>query len=826
VNDLRYAIRRLRRDWPFTIPAVLLLAVGIGANTAMFSVVNRALFRPLAFGDTDRLVNIYQNQGRAAEPVGASYPAYLDMAGHADIFAGITAFTWPLPVRYQDDHRIGPGTIEYTTPNYATVHGLSPALGRWFTPDESRTGGNMVAVLNHRTWIERFGGDPSALGRTVRIAGVPVTVIGIGPKGYSSSLHPSLVTDFWLPVSAASTVSGSHGLLGERRGNEFMVRARLRDGVSLTQARAAMTALGANLAREYPQDDPGRGISVLRTDEVLLHPQLDVMVDAGAGFLMIVVAMLLAIICTNLATWLLVRGLARGKEVSVRLALGASRAQVVRHLVVESTLLAGLGGTAGYLLAEWTMGFVARLDLPVEVGGSLDYRVLGFTVALSLFTGLAFGLAPALRATAGQLASTLRGDGEIGSIRGRRFGLKHALVASQVVLSCVFLGVEGVYLRALRATQAVDLGFDAERLAFVETDAAFAGYTADQVRTLHEDLRKRVAALPGVESAALTVGPPPGLDGGGVVIVEGYEPVEGESTYLPWIWAGPEYFDALGIPLLRGRGFNEADRFDTPPVALVNASLARRYFGTADPIGRRLSVSEGSGPMEGRPTVTELEVIGVVPDVRTSLQEPPDPLIYRSFRQGLVTPSTVLVRTAGNPASLLLPVQRALRDLDASVPIITAATLSERLAGELGAQRAVVALLGALGALGLGLASLGLYAVVSFAVSRRAREIGIRIALGARRTEVIWALSKDAAALMAVALTVGIGLSWLLVRSLGTLVSDLGQAEGVSLNTAPAPDPAAFALVALIMAAVGLVATLFPAWRASGGRPHAVLRDL
>jgi len=550
------------------------------------------------------------------------------------------------------------------------------------------------------------------------------------------------------------------------------------------------------------------------------------MLDAGASFLMIVVAMLLAIVCTNLATWLLVRGLARGKEISVRLALGASRAQVVRQLVVESTLLAGVGGGIGYLLAEWTMGLVATLDLPIDVGARLDHRILVFTVVLSLFTGVAFGMAPALRTTRGKLAPALRGDGEIGLTRGRRFGLKHALVASQIVLSCVFLGIEGVYVRALRATQAVDLGFEMERLAFVQTDAAFAGYTTDQITTLHESLRLRLAALPGVESAVLTVGPPPGWDGGGVVNVDGYEPTEGEPTYLPWIWVGPGYFDALGIPLLRGRGFSVADRVDTPPVAIVNESLARRYFGTSNPLGRRLSVTEGSGSAESGFTVTELEVIGVVPDVRTSLQDPPGPLIYRSYRQGSATPSTVLVRTAADPASLLLPMQRAVRDLDASVPIIAATTLSQRVSDEIGVGRKVVALLGALGVLGLGLASLGLYAVVSFAVSRRSREIGIRTALGAQRTEVIWTLSKDVAGLMAVALAVGLGLAWLLVGILGTVVSNLGQAESVNLNAAPAADPVAFTVVALTMAVVGLVATLVPVWRASGGRPHAVLRDL
>ena len=826
MSDIRYAIRRLGRDWPFTIPALLVLALGIGANTAVFTVVDRALFRPLQVTEVDGLVNLYQNQGRAAEPVGSSYPAYRDMAGVTDVFSGVAAFTWPLPVRFEDDERIGPGLIEYATPDYQAVHGLSLTSGRWFSPEENRVGAPGVAVLNHRTWREGFGSDPSILGRTVRIAGVPVTIVGVGPEGYSSSLHSGLVTDFWMPVAAAGAVSGFDGLLENRGANEFMVRGRLREGVTLSQAREAMTALGESLTREYPREDPGRGISVLRADEVLIHPQLDRMVDAGAGFLTIVVAMLLAIVCTNLATWLLVRGLARGKEVSVRLALGASRARVVRHLVVESTLLAGLGGALGYLFAVWTMAFVATLDLPVDVGGGLDHRILFFTVALSLLTGVAFGLAPALGATRGRLAPALRGDGDIGSGPGRRFGLKHALVAAQVVLSCVFLGVEGVYLRALRATQDADPGFEAERLAFVELDVAFVGYTADRSRRLVETLRERVGALPGVASVTSTVGRPPGWDGGGAAIVEGYQPTEEETVYLPWIWAEPEYFDAFGIPLVRGRGFSGADRPDTPPVAVVNESLARRYFGAADPVGRRVRIFPGSGTPDPAVPGTELEIVGVVPDVRTSLLDPPGPLLYRASRQGAPAPSTVVVRTEGDPTILLPAMQRAVRDLDASVPVVMATTVDRALAEELGPGRAVVAVVGALGILGLGLASLGLYAVVAFAVSRRSREIGIRTALGARRSEVVWTLSKDVSALMAGALAVGLGVAWLLVRSLGGLVSNLGQAEGVNLNAAPAADPVSFAAVALLMAIVGLTATLVPAWRAAGGRPLAALREL
>jgi len=323
----------------------------------------------------------------------------------------------------------------------------------------------------------------------------------------------------------------------------------------------------------------------------------------------------------------------------------------------------------------------------------------------------------------------------------------------------------------------------------------------------------------------LAVGPPPGADGGGTAVIDGYEPREDEAVYLPWIWADPDYFDLLGLPLLRGRGFGEADRPDSPPVVVINESLVARYFGTADPIGRRVRVVDGSTG-EGGVATTELEIVGVVPDVRVSLQDAPGPLIYRAYRQGSAIPSTVVVRTKGDPTSVVPRLQQAVQELDAAVPIIGATTVTRKVTDELGPGRAMVAFVGALGALGLGLAGLGLYAVVAFAVSRRAREIGIRRALGAQRPSVLWTLSKDVAALMAGALTVGLGLAWLLVGQLATVVANLGEAEGVNLNSAPSADVVAFGLVAGIMGAVALTATLVPAWRASGRTPNEVLREL
>ncbi len=339
--DTRYAARRLTRDWRFTLPAVLILALGIGANTAMFSVVNRALFQPLPFADADRLVNIYQNVGESSQPWASSYPAYQDMAGYTDLFSGVAASMMPTQVRYLAGPLVRTGSAEYATSNYLEVQGVDLPMGRWFTAEEDRPGAAAVAVLGHQAWTSKFGAAPSVLGQTMRINGVPVTIIGVGPEAYNSNFHSGWVTDFWLPISSVTTVGGRADVLQRRDEDAFLVRARLRGGVSLPQAQAAMTALGAHLAKEYPDDDPGRGISVLRSDEVLVHPQFDTILGAGASILMIVVALILAIACTNLATWLLVRGLSRAKEMSVRLALGATRAQLARHLLVESTVLAG-----------------------------------------------------------------------------------------------------------------------------------------------------------------------------------------------------------------------------------------------------------------------------------------------------------------------------------------------------------------------------------------------------------------------------------------------------------------------------------------------------
>lgn len=824
-RDTRYATRRLARDWRFTLLAVLILALGIGVNTAMFSVINALYSPPATYTDAHQLVNLYQNDRDSGQPgfLGTSYPAYEDMAAYTDLYTGVMATTVPYPMGIYHDERVLRGVAEFATSGYLEVLGLAPSRGRWFTAAEDRPGAEAVAVLSHRAWTTTFEASPSVIGETIRLNGVPVTVIGVGPEGHSSGWWDGITTDFWLSIPTMLAFDDStNGLERDTREAPFLVKARLRDEVSVPQAQAAMTTLGARLASEFPDEDPGRGISVVRSDTVRIHPEFDGPITAIAWLLMVVVGLVLAIACTNLATWLLVRGLSRAKEVSVRLALGATRGQLVRHLLVESTLLTGAGGVVGGLLAVWAIGLVALLDLPVDVDVGLDYRVLGFTLALSLVTGMTFGLAPALKATRVTLTPALRGEGDSPASGRRAFTLKNVLVVSQVALSCVLLVGAGVFLQWLTTMETADVGFPIDGLAFVETDAGLAGYAPDEAAALYETWRTRVAALPGVESATLAAGPPTGgLDGPfstREIEVDGYTPADDEFVRGRWTWAGPGYFETLGLPPLYGRTFTEFDRPETPGVVVINEVMARRYFGTPNAVGGRFRVVARSGEAETGAGV-ELEVVGVVPDTRDWVLRDPLPSFYRSSSQGDGLTPTVVARTALDPVSLLPLMRQTLRDLGGELPVLRARTMPEHVAAALGQSRAAGAFLSGLGALGLGLASLGLYAVMAFGVSRQAREIGIRRALGAGRTHVVWTVSRSVATLLGVGLTIGLGLAWASVRGVAAI------ATSVTL-TVPAIDLMTFGAVSALLGTVGLAAGFFPARRAAKADPLVALRHL
>jgi predicted permease len=827
VRDTRHGLRRLARDWRFTTAAVLILGLAIGANTAIFSVVNAVLFRAHAFADPDRLVDIYQND-RAGKPlIVTSYAAYMEMAEYTDIFAATMAATIPNSARYLHEGGIHGGTAEYATATYLDVLGLRPSLGRWFDSTEERPGAPPVAVLGHQAWTRVFHADPSIVGRVVEVEGVPVTIVGIGPANHRGTLDVGLVTDLWLPITALPVLMPNPAMRDAPTIlAPLFVKARLREGATVPQARAAMDVLARRLEAEYPdmfraegEFALGKGITVLPTTDVRVHPQADVPFMAIASLVLVIVSLVLAIACSNLATLLLVRGAARAKELAVRLAMGATRPQLVRHLLIESLLLSLAGGIAGCLLAWWGMRALQGIDLPVTVDLTLDYRVLAFAIALSVVTGVAFGLVPALKATKVALLPTLRDEG-LQPIDHRRLSLKNALIVFQVAVSVLLLGGTSIFLQQLAATRALRVGFAVDGVAILETDVRFGGHSAAAARTVYEELLRRIAAVPGVQSAALLQGLPMEVQGAGPIVVEGATSETG-SPLAAMIWAGPGFFETMRIPLVHGRGFDARDRADTPRVAVITDTMARQVFGAVDAVGRRFR-------RQAEPT-SWTEVIGVVRDTGTGdfdndVVDPVGPIFYGSYTQAGLPPTTVIARTSGDAGALVAAMQRELRAVDITLPVMAARTMAQQLENSQAAAKGVATLLGVLGGLGLVLASIGLYAVVAFAVAGRSREIGIRMALGARSQQVVWSIARGVAGLIAVGTSIGLVLSVLVMLALRASPGGGNIGVGNIAVYRPNIDPVALLAIAAVTVAVGVAAAFVPGRRAALMDPLVALR--
>ena len=827
LRDTRQGIRRLIRDWRFTTAAVLILGLAIGANTAIFSVVNAVLFRDQTIAAPDRLVNLYQNDPAGRPLIVTSYSTYMEIAEHTNIFAATMAATIPMPVRYLRNGAVRDAVVEAATATYLDVLGLRPSLGRWFDETEERPGAPIVAVLGHQTWTTLFQANPAVIGRVVQIEGVAVTIIGVGPANHRGTVDIGLGTDAWLPITALPALTQFAAMRNAPTiFAPLFVKARLREGVTVAQAKAAMDVLGRRLAAENPDQFRntgefaiGPGITVLPSTDVRIHPQADVPIMALASLLLVIVGLVLAIACSNMATLLLVRGAARAKEVSVRLAMGASRRQLIRHLLTESLLLSLVGGIAGCVLAWWSMRALQAIDLPLRVDLTLDYRVLAFAIALSLVTGVAFGLAPALKATRVDFLQTLRDEG-LQPIDHRRLTLKNALIVMQVAISVLLLGGTSIFLQMAGAARAHRIGFAIDGVAVLETDLRFAGYSESAARTAYEDLRRRIEAIPGVESTTLMRGMPMTPNGVPIVIDSATDP-QGSQAEAALLEAGPGFFDTLRIPVLYGRVFDARDRADTPRVAVITDRMARQYFGAVDAVGRRFRMATDANSWT--------EVIGVVPDTGTGdfendVIDPISPPFYRPYTQSGALPTTVVARTSRDAASLVAAMQRELRAVDVTLPVITAKTLAQAREESQAVPTAVATFLGMLAALGLVLASIGLYAVVAFAVARRSREIGIRMALGARSQQVVSSIARGVAALIGVGTGVGLFLTVLLMLVLRTSSGSEDIGIGNMSVYRPNIDPLALLAIAAVTAIVGVAAAFVPARRAARMHPLVALR--
>jgi macrolide transport system ATP-binding/permease protein len=807
-QDLRYAARMLRKSPGFTAIAVLSLALGIGANAAIFSLVNAVLLRPLPVREPERLVSVYPTTRDGAQAF--SYPSYVDFRDRNEVFEGlfVTRFAPMSLGREGANERVWGYMV---SGNYFDVLGVRAAHGRALTPEDDRAPlAHPVAVLSHGSWRRRFGGDASVVGKEIRINGRPFRVVGVMPEGFSGT-EIAYTPELWVPMMMQEWIEPGNAWLGRRQTQNIFATGRLKDGVTHAQAEASLNALARRLGEEFPETNEGQTVTL--TPPGLIHPLLRGPAVGFTWVLMGVVALVLLVACANMANLLLARGAERRREVAVRLALGASRARLVRQLLTESVLLSALGGACGLLLAFWmidlAVGLKPPIDFPLALDLTVDWRVFSFALAVSLLTGVVFGIIPALQATKPDLVPALKDA--TAQAGGRRSRLRGALVVAQIALSLVLLVAAGLVLRALRHVQTTSPGFDPENRLMMSVDLGLQGYDEARGREFYRQLAERVRALPGVRSVALTDNAPLSINYNSTdVHVEGQPPARGANVPTAMnSTVSPDYFETMGVPLVSGRAFGEGDREGAPRVLVVNETFARRFFPGADPsaeaLGKRVGFS-ANGP--------RWEIVGVARDGKYfSIGEAPRPFVYLPLLQDYASRATLVVRASANPEALIGPVREEARRLDPHLPVFEVKTLNEHMRLSLFPARVAAALLGGFGLLALLLAAVGVYGVMSYAVARRAREFGIRLALGAQARDVLRLALRGGLLMTLAGVLVGFAAALAVTRLLA------GVLYGVS-----ATDPLTFAAVALLLTGVALLACYVPARRATKVDPMVALR--
>jgi putative ABC transport system permease protein len=802
-QDLRYALRQLRKSPGFATVAIATLALGIGANTAIFSIANGVLLRDLPYQDPQRLALLW-NIGRGDDNRDQlSFTDIDDYRSQNDVFENVVAFgNWSATFTGAGDPARIPGM--QVGNGYLSLMRVQPMLGRDFLPDEQIEGKDQVIILTYGLWQSRFAGDPQVVGRQISLSGRPYTIIGVTPKDFP--MLPTTLVDgpaqFYRPVAEKHDDK-------ERLSRHLRAMARLKPGVTVEQAQSDLEVINHGLAKQFPDEYSTTGVRVVKLrDDIAagLRPALWMLLGA-IGFLLLIA-------CANLSNLLLVRGIGRQKEVAIRSALGADRARIVQYVLTESVLLALCGGMVGILLAFWSTKFIVTIGtkvIPQLVGVSLDGRVLAFTAGLSLATGLLFGLVPALRLSGFTLSDALKEGARSSGAAHDTF--RKVLAVSEIALSLVLLAGAGLLLRSFSKLYGVDPGFRSDHLLTMDIGLPSAKYLAGTEKPLafYRELLGRINALPGVESAGAVNVLPLGtnFDTAGTE-PEGFVHGPGETPYPERYIVTPGYLAAVGIRLVRGRLFSDADRESAPLVVLISDTAAERWWPNQDPIGRRVKVpgfDVGAQPWR--------TVVGVVRDVKQAgLDAPQTMQIYlphAQYRNGYLT---LVVRTKSDPMSLAAEVRRQVMQVDPEQAVSNIATMDQVLSDSIVSRRFSATLLGILAGLGLLLAAIGVYGVISYGVSQRTREIGIRIALGAKRKDVLSLVVAQGMKLLLLGVGAGIVSALLLTPALSSLLF------GVSPS-----DPVTFAGSAIFLAAVALFACYIPARRAAKVDPMVALRS-
>ena len=794
-QDLRYGIRMLLKRPGFAALAALTLAVGIGANTAIFSVVNAVILRPLPYADPDRLLLIRETKLPQFPEFAIAPGNFLDWQSQNEAFEQTEAF------RTFFYNLTGEGEPERLRASRITAGmfamlGAQPTLGRDFLAEEDRPGSDGVAILSYGLWQRRFGGNPQIVGQQMTLNGRGYTVIGVMP---ATLRFLDRNAELWTPMAFTEQDRQNHG------GHFISAVARLKPGITLEQAQSNLSTIAARLEQQYPSSNAGWGVKLTPLFEAAvgqMRPTLLVLLGA--------VALVLLIACANVANLLLARASSRHKEIAIRSAMGAGRWRIVRQLLTESLVLAIVGGALGVLLAYWGLDLLLSLapqNLPRMADVSLDGRALGYTLGLTLLTGVIFGLAPALQSSNPDLNESLK-EGGRGSTSGRRQGVRSLLVVTEIALALMLLAGAGLMLKSFWRLQQVDPGFKPENALVVNINLPATKYAEDaQQSAFFQQLLERTAALPGVQSVGATQSMP--LIGDyilGLVIEGRPEPAPGEEPSTNYYAVSPDYFRAMGIPLLRGRSFTEQDRAGAPRVAIINETLARRFFPDEDPIGKRIHVTNGPE--------TFREIVGIVGDVRQyGLEREPPAQAYEPYLQEPFAGMSLVVRAAADPANLSAAIRQEVFALDKDQPVASVRTLEEVLAASVAQRRFSMTLLGVFGGIALLLASVGIFGVMNYTVAQRTHEIGIRMALGAQRRDILRLVVGQGMTLTLVGVALGLVAAFAGTRLMASLL------YGVS-----ATDPLTFTGVALLLALVAFLACYLPARRAMKVDPMIALR--
>jgi putative ABC transport system permease protein len=819
LQDLRYSLRLLLKNPGFALVAVLSLALGIGANTAIFTIVNAALLNPLPVKDVPRLVELDTTDKKTmvtvanATKLGVSFPNYRDYVQQVDAFSGLAAYQ---PTGLTLSGR-GPEPKQFqgflVTANYFDVLGVPAEIGRTFLPDEDKKpGGNTVAVLSYGLWSREFGADRSLIGRNITLNGNSYTVIGVTPPGFKGTFLFSSADQIWIPASMHGQILAGflEDNFEDRRFLDFFTFGRLKPGVSLDQAQATVETVASRLEKEFPKDNAGRSAALTPLADAALGVNQHGQVVLVGGIMMGVVGLVLLIACVNLANLLMAQAARREKEMTLRSALGASSSRLLRQSLTESILLSLLGGAAGLVVAAWGRSvlwslrpaFMAQTDLSL----ALDGRVLIFTLSLSVLTGILFGIYPALKVSRPNLNETLKSGGRSGTMAWGRSRFRHALVVLEIALALVALISAGLFLRSLSFARQIDPGFESRKLFTMDFDLGSQHYDEQHGEQFFRDAVARAESVAGVQSASVAANPP--LGGGllRTVFLEGQDESSGQRGTLTSVdEVLPGYFKTMGISLVHGRAFTDLDRKETAPVAVVTAAMAKHFWPGADPIGKRFHFF-GDATMR--------EVVGEVGDtVQNQVGEEPQPVAYLPMTQDYAPAATLFVRTTGDPRSIVATVQGQVQSLDRNLALTNVTTIEEVLHQGLWAPRMGAILLGVFAGLALILAAVGVYGVLSYSVSQRVQEVGIRMALGAKPSQVLWLVVRQGLRLALVGVAIGLPLAFLFARLISSMLF------GVQ-----ATDLATFAVVPSLLLGVAFVACYIPARRATKVDPLVALR--